>query len=177
MREDNIQRWLEDFIIAHNLCPFAKRPFVQNQIRIRVVEDKEEVKLTQALLEELQHLTAQKREVVETTLLGHPHLFTDFRDFLDYLSWTEELLEEAGLTGVIQLVGFHPDYQFAGEAEDDLAHFTNRSPFPLIHLLREESVSEAVDQHPAIGEIPERNIQYLRKMDFKTLEELRTGKQ
>lgn len=175
MKEETIQRWLKEFIIAHNLCPFAKRPFVQQQIKIRIIEDKEEPKLTQALLEELQYLTEQKREVVETTLIGHPHLLTDFRDFLDYLSWTEELLEEAGLTGVIQLVGFHPDYQFAGEAKDDLAHFTNRSPFPLIHLLREESVSEAVDQHPDIGEIPQRNIQYLRKMSLKTLERLRTG--
>jgi hypothetical protein len=174
--EADLQRWLEDFIIAHNLCPFAKRPFVQKQIRIRVVESNQEEDLTQALLEELAFLSEQQREAVETTLLGHPHLLSDFRDFLDYLSWANDLVEEAGLTGVIQLVGFHPDYQFAGESPQDLAHYTNRSPFPLIHLLREESVSEAVDQYPNIDEIPQRNIAVLRKMSRDQLEGLRTGK-
>jgi hypothetical protein len=174
--EADIQRWLEDFIIAHNLCPFAKRPFVQKQIKIRIVDSKEEEYLTQALLEELANITEKKRAEVETTLLGHPHLLPDFRDFLDYLAWANDLVEEAGLTGVIQLVGFHPDYQFAGEPSTDLAHYTNRSPFPLIHLLREESVSEAVDQYPDIDQIPSRNIQALRKMNRQALERLRTGK-
>lgn len=173
--EQALQNWLEHFIVGQNLCPFAKRPWTQGQVKIRIIDGTDEKELTQALLEELAHLVGNQRQDVETTLLAHPSQLLDFDDFWAYMEWTEELLEEAGLTGLVQLVGFHPDYLFEGEAEDDLTHYTNRSPVPLIHLLREESVGQAVEEYPDINEIPARNIEHLRNMNRSLVIRLSKG--
>lgn len=170
-----VQSWLTNFVIGHNICPFAKRPFSQDRIRIRVIDAKEEALLTKALLEELSDLVAIDRQNLETTLLVFPNLFPDFDEFWAYWEWTQDLLVESKTEGLIQLVGFHPDFYFGDSEEDDLANYTNRSPFPLLHLLREESVEEAVAQFSEIDEIPERNTAYLRELSKKTLEHLRIG--
>ncbi len=170
-----VQSWLTNFVIGHNICPFAKRPFSQDRIRIRIIETGEEELLTKALLEELSDLVAIDRQKLETTLLVFPNLFPDFDDFWAYWEWTQDLLVESKTEGLIQLVGFHPDFYFGDSEQEDLANYTNRSPYPLLHLLREESVEEAIAQFAEIDQIPERNAAYLRALSKKGLENLRIG--
>ncbi|MGH1436061.1 MAG: DUF1415 family protein [Lewinella sp.] len=170
-----MQSWLAGFVIEHNICPFAKRPFTQDRIRIRVVETDNEEVLTKALLEELSDLVTINRAQLETTLLVFPNLFSEFDDFWAYWEWTQDLLVASKTEGLIQLVGFHPDFYFGESDQDDLANYTNRSPYPLIHLLREESVEDAISQFSGIDQIPDRNATYLRTLSKKVLENLRIG--
>ena len=170
-----VHSWLANFVIGHNICPFAKRPFLQERIRIRVVDTTEEALLTRALLEELSDLVTEDRQKLETSLLVFPNLFPDFDEFWAYWEWTQDLLQESKTEGLVQLVGFHPDFYFGDSDQEDLANYTNRSPFPLLHLLREESVEEAVAQFSDIDEIPERNAVYLRTLSQKALAHLRLG--
>lgn len=164
------EKWLADFIVGYDLCPFAKRPLLQGTVRIRVVDSDQEPAVTRAFLEELERLVTTPRAILETTLLVIPQQLHDFGDFWDYCTWIHELLAESGAEGLVQTVGFHPEYVFAGAAPDDAANYTNRSPYPLIHLLREESVSEAVLAYPDISAIPARNIARLRALDKVALE-------
>jgi len=164
MVEKNIKNWIEHFIIGLNLCPFAKKPWQLGQVKIRVVESSEEEDLTQALLQELSILVDVKRSEVETTLLVHPNLLIDFDDFLAYHEWTLELLQKSGVEGLVQIVGFHPDYYFDEVDPKDQGNYTNRSPYPLLHLIREQSVEEATINYPHIEQIPKRNVALLQKM-------------
>jgi len=170
-----VSQWLESFIVGLNVCPFAKRPLAQKLVRIKVLESTVETELTQALLAELAALVDTPRDQLETTLLVHPNLLLDFDDFWAYLEWVTEILEENDIAELIQVVGFHPDYYFDDAGPADLANYTNRSPYPLLHLLRQESVTEAVVQHPDIADIPTRNMALLRTMNKEALELLRTG--
>jgi uncharacterized protein len=170
-----VSQWLDRFIVGLNICPFAKRPLAQQLVRISVVESAVETELTQALLAELATLVDTPRTELETTLIVHPNLLLDFDDFWAYLEWITEILEENGIAELIQVVGFHPDYYFDDAGPADLANYTNRSPYPLLHLLRQESVTEAVVQHPDIADIPTRNMALLRTMNQQALELLRTG--
>lgn len=169
--KERTAQWVEEFIIAMNICPFAKKPWMKNAVRIRVVEEEQEEALTQALLEELLALSEQPADELETTLLVHPAVLSDFDEFLAYVEWTNEVLEKSGLEGVIQIVGFHPDYYFEG-AEQDKANYTNRSPYQMLHLIREQSVEEAALSYPNIEGIPERNIELLRKMELADLQKI-----
>lgn len=164
-----IEKWLEDFIIDLNLCPFAKKPWQAGQVRIVAVASETEDDLTQVLLKEILDLVEIDKKELETTLIVHPNLLNDFDEFLAYIEWTEELIQKGGVEGLIQIVGFHPDYYFEGSKKEDPANFTNRSPYPLLHLIRGESVEEAIEYYPNIKEIPKRNIELLRKMDVEEL--------
>ena len=171
-----IKNWVEEFIIGLNLCPFAKKPWQFGRVRIKIVESAIEEELTRVLLEELSALVNAKRDDLETTLLVALNMFATFEDFLVYLNWTEDLLKEIDAEGLIQIVGFHPDYYFEGAGKDDHANFTNRSPYPVLHLIREESIDEAVRSYPNIEEIPKRNIELLRKMKLEDLKKYVNGK-
>ncbi|MDX1906775.1 MAG: DUF1415 domain-containing protein [Bacteroidia bacterium] len=163
--------WVEQFVIGLQLCPFAAVPARENRIRYIVSTATTPEDLIEDLYDELELLMSTPPEELETTLLIHPEALTDFDAYLDFLDAGEDMVAEADLEGIIQLAGFHPDYVFADEAEDDPAHFSNRSPYPMIHLLREDSVSLAVDTHPDIDRVPERNVAYLRALG---LEEVRS---
>ncbi|PHN06468.1 DUF1415 domain-containing protein [Flavilitoribacter nigricans] len=158
------REWVRNFVIALNLCPFAAVPFRKDQIRIVLEESRDPEELADTLLRELDHLLRTDPKAVETTLIVHPNVLTDFLDYNDFLGVAEDILEEAGLNGILQLASFHPDYQFAGTPHDDPANYTNRSPFPMLHLLREESISKAVDNFPDPDRIPEVNVERLRTM-------------
>lgn len=176
MVEERIQNWLTSFIVGHNICPFAQRPLVRNLVKLEVAEGEEEEELTRSLLQAIQELIITPREELETTLLVVPDQLVDFDDFWSYWEWTQELLKESGAIGLLQIVGFHPDFRFADSEPEDAANFVNRSPYPLLHLLREDSISEAVDQYPDITGIPERNAVYLRRMSRATLRKLVNGR-
>jgi len=163
------REWVEQFVVQLNLCPFAGAVAQKNGIRYRMSTATNIDVLYDEFLQELLFLHEQPVEEVETTLLIHPQVLQDFDAYLDFLDLANEILEKAGLEGEIQVASFHPDYCFAGEDPTDPANFSNRSPYPMLHLLREESVSKAVDQHPNIEGIPERNIALLREMGVEKI--------
>jgi len=158
------RRWLERAVIGLNLCPFAKAVHVRGQIRWVLSDATTPEALLETLGEELLWLRDASAEEVDTTLLIHPQVLTDFLDYNDFLETADALVESLGLDGVLQVASFHPDYQFAGSAPDDVENFTNRSPYPTLHLLREDSVSRAVEAFPDAEVIVERNVETLRKL-------------
>ena len=158
------QHWLEQAVIGLNLCPFAKAVHVKKQIRWVESPALDAQGLLGDLVQELQFLAAANLEKVETTLLIHPHALTDFLDYNDFLDTADAAIEELGLAGVLQVASFHPDYQFAGTAPDDVENLSNRSPYPMLHLLREDSIARAVAAFPEAAAIYERNIETLRRV-------------
>ena len=158
------RHWLERAVIGLNLCPFAKAVHLKQQIRWVVSEAREPEALLDDLLRELQRLADADPAVVDTTLLIHPHVLGDFEDYNDFLDVGDEAIERLGLEGVIQIASFHPDYRFEGTGEDDVTNYSNRSPYPLLHLLRESSIERAVAAFPDAEAIFERNIETLRRL-------------
>jgi uncharacterized protein len=156
--------WVDRAVIGLNLCPFAKAVQVKDQIRYTVSGATDPDALLGALREELQLLAGAALARVETTLLIHPYVLTSFLDFNDFLVPADAALEELGYAGVLQLASFHPEYRFAGTAADDVTNATNRSPYPTLHLLREESIDRAVAAFPEAKTIYERNIRTLRAL-------------
>jgi uncharacterized protein len=158
------RRWLERAVIGLNLCPFAKAVHVKQQIHYAVYHQADEAGLLDALLFEAAQLQAHEAAVRDTTLLIAPQALADFLDFNDFTGRAERRLARAGYDGVLQLASFHPKFQFAGSEEGDITNATNRSPYPTLHLLREDSVSQAVDAFPDAAEIFERNIETLERL-------------
>ncbi len=169
------RRWLERAVIGLNLCPFAKPVHARDQIRYVVSEAETPEDLLADLIEELQTLAAAEPEEIETTLLIHPGVLNDFLDYNDFLGVAEDAVADLGLEGVIQVASFHPRYQFAGTAPDDITNYTNRSPYPTLHLLREASVERAVAAVPDASEIYERNMETLRKLGVEGWRKLEVG--
>ena len=158
------RRWLERAVIGLNLCPFARAPYLKNRVRIVVSPARDEEALLLDLCEELQRLAVTGENEVETTLLVHPHVLDDFLAFNDFLDVADAALQEMKLEGELQIASFHPDYEFADAPLGDVANFTNRSPFPTLHLLRESSIERAVEAVDDTDAIYERNIARLREM-------------
>ena len=158
------QRWLERAVIGLNLCPFAKAVYVKRQIRFAVTAATTAEELLAELRHELELLGQANPEDVETTLLIHPQAMTDFIDFHFFLKEADAAIRNLGQEGVLQIASFHPAYEFAGSAPDDIANCTNRSPYPTLHLLREASIDRAVDAFPAAADIYKRNIETLRRL-------------
>ena len=158
------RHWLEKAVIGLNLCPFAKAVYVKNQVRLVVSHARHADDLLEELDKELDLLVATPAEEIDTTLLIHPTLFDDFLDFNDFLEIAEGVVDEHGLDGVVQLASFHPQFQFDGTEPDDIRNYTNRAPFAILHLLREESVERAVDAFPEAEAIFEQNIATLEKL-------------
>ncbi|HEX7866086.1 MAG TPA: DUF1415 domain-containing protein [Variovorax sp.] len=162
--EADTRRWLERAVIGLNLCPFAKAVHVKAQIHYAVYEPAEEADLMDALLAEAKDLAALNAAVRDTTLLIAPNTLADFLDFNDFTARAERRLARAGFDGVFQLASFHPQFQFAGTEADDIGNATNRAPYPTLHLLREDSVSRAVEAFPEAEAIFERNIDTLEAL-------------
>jgi hypothetical protein len=166
------RHWLEKAVIGLNLCPFAKAVYVKNQVRLVVSHARHADDLLEELDRELDLLAVTPAEEVDTTLLIHPTLFPDFLDFNDFTELAEGVVDEHGLEGVVQLASFHPRFQFEGTEPDDIGNYSNRAPFAILHLLREESVARAVAAFPEAEAIFEQNIQTLEKLGldgWKTL--------
>ena len=158
------KHWLEKAVIGLNLCPFAKAVYVKNQVRLVVSHARHADDLLEELDRELDLLVATPATEIDTTLLIHPTLFEDFLDFNDFLEVAEGVVDEHELEGVVQLASFHPQFQFDGTEPDDIGNYTNRAPFAMLHLLREESVERAVAAFPEAESIFEQNIATLVKL-------------
>ncbi len=169
------RRWLERAVIGLNLCPFAKAVVNKGQVRMVLSEARDEEALLAELGEELVRLRDTPAAEVDTTLIVHPQVLGDFLDYNDFLDTADALVEELGLEGVLQVASFHPQYQFADSGPDDIANFTNRSPWPTLHLLREDSVSRAVEAFPDPDAIVERNVETLQKLGHAGWRELLQG--
>ena len=161
---EQTRRWIDTIVIGLNLCPFAGRVFAGDLIRYTVTDAKDEATLLNVLADELQALAALPIAKVETTLLIHPNALLDFLDYNDFLGDAERHVDNLGLTRTIQIASFHPGYQFAGTRPDSVENYTNRSPYPMLHLLREESISAIADDPDELAEIPRRNIATLREL-------------
>jgi hypothetical protein len=158
------ERWLEKAVIGLGLCPFAERVHRRKLIRYRVSPQDSTAGLLDDLGEELLHLRATDPRLCETTLLIHPWVLGDFNDYNQFLDEADATLLALGLSGELQIASFHPHYRFAGAAPDDVDNYTNRSPYPMLHLLREASVTRAVAAFPDATEIGARNAATLRAL-------------
>ena len=158
------RRWLEGAVIGLNLCPFARAPHAANRIRYAVSRADTVEALVDDLQSELRRLVAADPDECETSLLIHPHVLVEFADYNDFLDVADKVLRRLRLVGQIQIASFHPDYQFSGTPADDMGNFTNRSPYPMLHLLREDSIERALFTYPEPERIYQRNIETLRAL-------------
>ena len=162
--------WVERLVVGLNLCPFAKRELAKNRVRFSVSDAKTEDALLLDIQYELELL--KKNDDIETTLLIHPHVLQDFYDYNQYLNVIDELLIQLELDGIFQIASFHPDYQFGGAAPDDVENYTNRSPYPMLHLIREASLEKAIESYPDPDQIPQRNIELMNQMGLEKVKHL-----
>ena len=161
---DRTKTWLERAVIGLNLCPFAKQVHAKGQIRWVVSAASTTDALLDDLIAELNVLSASEPSRIDTTLLIHPDVLHDFVDYNDFLDVADAAIEQMGLLGEVQVASFHPDYRFADAELDDVTNCSNRSPYPMLHLLREASVERAVASVPDTSAIIERNKQTLREL-------------
>jgi len=159
------RQWVEEVVIGLNLCPFAGRPWHEGRVDIRVSNAEQAEALAEDLAGALLDLSATEPGDCETRLLVHPRVLEDFLDYNDFLDLADRLVDQLGLSGQFQIASFHPDYQFADTDAADRSNWTNRSPYPMLHLLREASVTEATDRLDHPEAIYERNIRTLDALD------------
>ena len=165
-----VRRWVETFVVGMNLCPFAKRELVKNRVRFVTTAATTQEQLLMAWQAELELLKTDPS--VETTLLIHAKVLQDFYDFNDFLSIADSLLVDMELEGIYQIASFHPDYQFGGTQPSDAENYTNRAPYPVLHLLREESLERVIADYPDVDDIPERNIKLMNDLGPDKLQTL-----
>ena len=152
------REWLQKAVIGLGLCPFAEHAYSRERIRYRVSEQRSAADLVSELAEELRYLHGADPALWETTLLIHPHVLNDFGDYNEFLDEADATVAALDLEGELQIASFHPEYQFAGTEPDDVQNCTNRSPYPMLHLLREASVTHAVETFPNVHEIGDKNM-------------------
>ena len=169
---DHTRQWLEKAVIGLNLCPFAKAPHVKNLVRISVSQARHLDGFLEDLDRELQLLGDTPADELETTLLVHPALFPDFDTFNQMLDIADAAVVDNGLEGIVQIAPFHPDFQFEGTDSDDIGNYTNRSPYPTLHLIREDSIAKAAQAFPDASAIFERNIALLEEMGHEGWDKL-----
>ena len=165
-----VKLWLETIVVGLNLCPFAKRELVKDRIRFFVSAATNEEILLSELEAELERL--DRDTSIETTLIIHPQVLADFFDYQQFLIWAGQVLKRMGFRGVFQIASFHPDYQFLNSLKQAPGNYTNRSPYPMLHLLREDSLANAIANYPDTRKIPERNIAHLESLGHEQLHAL-----
>ncbi|MCK9506024.1 MAG: DUF1415 domain-containing protein [Porticoccaceae bacterium] len=174
LRNDDIvtqvRQWLETLVVGLNLCPFAKRELVKDRVRFSVSAASDEWQLMADLEDELKLL--EENPVIETTVLIHPQVLVDFSAYNQFLNLADRLLDQLKLRGIFQIASFHPQYVFAGSNANDVENFTNRAPYPLLHLLREASLERAIANYADAELIPERNMALMRELGRNRLEAL-----
>ena len=165
------KNWVKDIVIGLNLCPFASRPFNDNTIEYTVALKHDDNPLIEQHLYQLADCFNKLDETadIETSLLIFPEGYSDFDKYLDLLDIANQLLVDLNYSGIYQLASFHPDYRFEGSAEDDASNFTNRSPYPMLHLIREASLEQALANYPGIEQVPEDNIKKLREIGYQEM--------
>ena len=165
------RKWIIDVVIGCNFCPFAAREIKKDSVHYQVSGTDDPEDAVQQLLHECARL--DKHPVIETGFLIFPATFTEFDDYLDLVSFAENAMIEKGYEGIYQLASFHPDYIFAGAIADDAANYTNRSPYPMLHLLREESIEKVLEKYPDPEQIPDRNISFAQEKGLAYMKLLR----
>jgi hypothetical protein len=166
----SVQQWVDSLVVGLNLCPFASRELVRSRVRFAVSDASTEDELIGALQAELKLLNDDAS--IETTLLIHPEVLQDFSAYNQFLNAADGLLQHMELEGVVQIASFHPDYQFADTDIEDAENYTNRSPYPILHLLREASLERAIAETPDVDQIPMRNIATMNKLGTPALQTL-----
>jgi hypothetical protein len=162
------KNWVEKIVIGLNLCPFASQPFQNDAIEYTVSTG-------DSIEQHLQQLAAcfvrlDKSADIETSLLIYPDAYQKFDDYLDMLDFANHLLDDLDYAGSYQIASFHPDYRFAGSAEDDASNFSNRSPYPMLHIIRESGLEKAIANYPHVEQIPENNIKKLREIGYQEMQ-------
>jgi len=164
------QKWLNTVIIEHSICPFAKREFVNNTIHYEIIKsDKIEQQLEQLIMN-CENL--DNDESIETSLLIFPDSLSNFDDYLDFVEIADALMHKQNYEGIYQLASFHPQYLFADSDENDASNYTNRSPYPMLHILREASLEKVLETYPNPENIPERNIELTRNLGLTAMQKL-----
>ena len=162
------KNWVEEIVIGLNLCPFAARPFQDDSIEYIVISGDSTKQHLQQLADSFNLL--DNSPDIETSLLIYAEAYQTFDDYLDWLDYANYLLEDLNYTGHYQLASFHPDYRFAGSTKNDAGNFTNRSPYPMLHLIREQSLEVAVENYPDIEQVPKNNIKKLQEIGFTEMQ-------
>src|SRR4051812_43026370 len=169
------RRWLERAVIGLNLCPFAKAVYVKEQVRYVVSPARTPEELLETLMNELQDLADTDPEKTDTTLIIHPFVLNDFLDFNEFLDVADTAVEDMSLDGELQVASFHPDYQFADTDQNDISNYTNRAPYPILQLLREDSIDRAVEAFPEAEQIFEKNIETMEELGHEGWDKLDVG--
>jgi hypothetical protein len=167
--------WLNDWVITLNLCPFAAKVVNDKTLRIAVCDSDDEQQMVRQILQELDHLVQESEDNLSTSLLVFTHGLKDFDSYLDFADWANDLLVEAGLEGNIQIATFHPQYQFEGAEVDDVTNYSNRSPYPTLHFIREQQLEAAVANYPNPEAIPENNINKLKALGLPKVLQMLSG--
>ncbi len=170
-----VRRWVEQLVVGEGLCPFAAGPIREGRVRITALEAADGQAVMREFLAEVEHLLAVDASVVETTLMVVPNALGDFDDYLDVLARLEEALQALGLEDALQLASFHPDYRFEGEPAESPGNYTNRSPYPVFHLIRQSSISRALQGWDNPEEIPERNKRRMQELGIEYLKRISAG--
>ena len=165
-----VRRWVQSVVVELNLCPFAGRELREGRVRFALTPATTEAQLLERLQAELEWLDTNPD--IETTLLIHPRVLQDFADYNQFLDTADALLNAMGADGIYQIASFHPHYQFAETAADDVENYTNRSPYPMLHLLREQSLERAIAAYPDTQQIPLRNIALMKRLGLERLQQL-----
>lgn len=174
MQEQIIQqtkKWINEVVIGCNFCPFAAKEVKQDKVKYVVVDDQSDQNILDKLIEECKVL--DEDTAIETTLLIITGPFGDFDEYLDLVDAAEKAIKQNNYEGIYQVASFHPDYCFADADEDDAANYTNRSPYPMLHLLREESIEKALERFPDPETIPEKNIFFARSKGLAYMQALK----
>lgn len=164
------KNWVERIVVGFNFCPFAKREVLRNSIRYLVSTPSSMELVMLEFVEELKRMDAD--ETIETTLIIYPKLFGDFEEYLDLVDMGQSFLQQLGYEGTYQLASFHPKYCFADVEQDDASNFTNRSPYPTLHLIREKSIERALEHYDDPESIPDRNIAFAREKGREVLQKI-----
>ena len=166
-------KWIVDVVVGCNFCPFAAKELKKNAVRYQVERSGDTQTVLESFIKEC--IVLDENDSISTTLLILPGQFENFEDYLDLVAMAEELLEDEDYEGIYQVASFHPQYLFGGAPADDPANYTNRSPYPMLHLLREDAVEEALEKFPHPERIPENNISYARAKGLEQMEKLRAA--
>ena len=166
---EETQRWIKNIVIGHNFCPFAAKPFAENRIRYFVSPAEDEVALVDDVVNELLFLRDANPAEIETAFLIAPHCFDNFSDYNQFIELLDVIIEKLSMEGEVQIATFHPDYCFADLSEDDVCNYTNRSIYPMFHLIREDSVDQARAMHPDVDRIPDDNMEKLQSLGLNRI--------
>lgn len=170
--EQETRHWLESIVVGLNLCPFAAPVLKQNTLHIEICDKTSEMDIYRTVLEQMDFLQTSDEDMAATSLLVFSHALENFDDYLEVVDIANDLLGQIGLEGHIQIASFHPQYCFAEVPEDDISHYTNRSPYPMLHFIREAQMARALKNYPNPETIPDNNIECLRQLGIEALQEL-----